>query len=138
MKGIKVFHYALSYDDCSIRVYWSSTTNFHKCLVLFLIFILHFLIMLALCLKLSMIYYVYNYAGIIGGSLYKVNICIAYCMVTYFQENKISRIISVKSLKVCILKSKYNVYIYNTHVSICGHVQFPINMHWVKRSNVVF
>ena len=74
--------------------------------------------MLVLCLMLSMTHYVHNYAGIIGGSLYKVNTCIAYCMVTYFQENKISRIISVKSLKVCILKSKYNVYIQHT----CEHM----------------
>ena len=33
MKGIKVYHYALSYDDCSIRVYWSFTTISYKCLI---------------------------------------------------------------------------------------------------------
>ena len=37
-------HHVQSYDDCSIRVYRSFTTIFHKCLVLLLIliFILHF------------------------------------------------------------------------------------------------
>ena len=33
-------HCALSYDDCSIRVYRSFTTNFHKCLILLLTLIL--------------------------------------------------------------------------------------------------
>ena len=56
----------LSYNDCSIKVY-RSFTIFHKCLIL--IFILHFPIMLALCLMLSMTHYAQNYAGIIGGSL---------------------------------------------------------------------
>ena len=41
----------LSYDNCSIRVYRSFTTIFYKCLILLLIFALHFLIMLALCLS---------------------------------------------------------------------------------------
>ena len=68
MKGIKVY-YALSHDDCSIRVYRSFTTIFHKCLKLLLIFILHFPIMLALCLMLSIIHYAQTYADIIGGSL---------------------------------------------------------------------
>ena len=64
MKGIKIYHYALS---CSITVYWLFTIIFHKCLVLLLIFI--FPIMLALCLMLSMTHYAQNYASIIGGSL---------------------------------------------------------------------
>ena len=69
MKGIKVYYYALSYDDCSIRVYQSFTTIFHKCLTLLLIFILHLPIMLSVYLMCSVAYYAQNYAGIIGGSL---------------------------------------------------------------------
>ena len=69
-EGIKIYHYALSYNDCSIRVYRLFTTIFHKCLILILlIFSLHFPIMLLLCLMLSMTHYAQNYAGIIGGSL---------------------------------------------------------------------
>ena len=68
-EGIKIYHYALSYGDCTIRVYRLFTTIFHKCLILLLIFILHFPIMLLLCLMLSMTNYAQNYAGIIGGSL---------------------------------------------------------------------
>ena len=30
MKGYEVYHYVLSHDDCSIRVYRSFTTIFHK------------------------------------------------------------------------------------------------------------
>ena len=71
MKGIKVYHYALLYDDCSIRVYLSII--FLKCLILLLISILHFPIMLALCLILSMTHYAQNYAVIIGGSLLHCN-----------------------------------------------------------------
>ena len=59
----------LSYDDCSIRVYQWFTTIFHKCLILVLIFILHFPIMLALWLMLLMTHYAQNYAGIISWSL---------------------------------------------------------------------
>ena len=66
---IKVYHYALSCGDSSIRVYQLFTTIFHKCLILLLTFILHFLLMLALCLMLSMTHYAKNYAGIIGKSL---------------------------------------------------------------------
>ena len=51
MKGIKVYHYTLSYNDCSIRVYRSLNTIFYKCLTLLLIFILHFSIMLALAMR---------------------------------------------------------------------------------------
>ena len=57
MKGYKVYHYALSYDDHSSRVYRSITT------------ILHFPIMLALCLMLSLTHYPQTYAGIIARSL---------------------------------------------------------------------
>ena len=63
MKDIKVYH------DCSIEVYRLFTTIFNKCLILLLIFIVHFPIMLGLCLMLSMTYCAQNYAGIIGGSL---------------------------------------------------------------------
>ena len=66
---IKVPYYALLYDDCSIRVYQSFTTIFHKCLILLLIFALHFPIMLALCSMLSTTRYALNYTGIIGGFL---------------------------------------------------------------------
>ena len=38
----------------------------HKCLMLLLTFVLHFTIMLALCLMLSITQYAQNYAGIIG------------------------------------------------------------------------
>ena len=69
MKNIKVYHYALPYDDCPIRVYLSFTIIFLKCLILLLISILRFSIMLALCLIVSMTHYAQNYAGIIGGSL---------------------------------------------------------------------
>ena len=69
------YHYAQSYYDCSIRVYRSFSTIFHKCLILLLIFILHFPIMLVLCLMLSMIHYADNYAGIIGGSLSMMCMC---------------------------------------------------------------
>ena len=61
-------HYTLSYDDCSVRVYRSFTTIFHECLILLSIFVLHFLIMLALCLMLSITHYAQNYAGIKVGS----------------------------------------------------------------------
>ena len=68
MNGIKAHRYALSYDDCSIRVYRSFTTISHKCLIAINInFIISYYagIMLnafnnPLCS---------NYAGIIGGSL---------------------------------------------------------------------
>ena len=59
----------LSYADCSIRAHRSFTTIFQKCLILLLVYILHFPIMLALCLLLSMIHYAQNYAGIIGECL---------------------------------------------------------------------
>ena len=42
-------------DDCSIRVYKSFVAKF-----------LIIIIMLALCLMLSVIYYAQNYAGIVG------------------------------------------------------------------------
>ena len=68
MKDIKVYNYTimlyhamtvlLKYTDCSLQ--------FSK---MFDIVILHFPIMLTLCLMLSMTYYAQNYAGIIGGSL---------------------------------------------------------------------
>ena len=57
MKGIIVYHYALSYDDRSIRVYRLFTTILHKCLIFPLIFILHFPIMLTLCLMLLLTHY---------------------------------------------------------------------------------
>ena len=59
----------LSYVDCSIRVYQSFTTIFHKCLILLLILYFTLPIMLALSLMLSMTHNAQNYAGIIGGSL---------------------------------------------------------------------
>ena len=68
MKVYRYTQYPLSYDDCSIRVYRSFTTIFHKCLILLLIFALHFLIMLALCLMLSITHYVQTNAGIKAGS----------------------------------------------------------------------
>ena len=49
---------------CSIRVP-GIPIDHYKCLILLLIFILHFSIVLALCLMLSMT----HYAGIIGESL---------------------------------------------------------------------
>ena len=61
-----VYDYALSYGDCSYRVYQSFTKVFTNVLVLL---ILHFPIHMALCLMHSMTYYAQNYAGIIGGSL---------------------------------------------------------------------
>ena len=69
MEGIEVYHYALLYNDCSIRVYRSFTTIFHKCLTLLLIFILLLPIMLAVYLMCSVTYHAQNYAGIIGRSL---------------------------------------------------------------------
>ena len=42
MNGIDVNRYAQSNNDCSIRVYRSFTTIFHKCLTLLLIPILQF------------------------------------------------------------------------------------------------
>ena len=56
----------LSYHDCSIRVYRLFTRIFHKYLILLsvLIFALHFLVMLALCLILSITHYAQTYAGI--------------------------------------------------------------------------
>ena len=69
MKGIKVYYYALSYNDCSITVHRQFATIFHKCLILLLKFILNFPIMLALCLMLSMTQYAQNNAGILGGFL---------------------------------------------------------------------
>ena len=53
----QVYYYALSRDDCSIRVYRSFTTIFHKCLILLLTLILQYPIMLTLCLMLSMTHY---------------------------------------------------------------------------------
>ena len=82
MKGIKVYHYALLHNDCFIRVYRSFTTIFFQCLILLLIFILHFPIMLALCLMLSMTHYAQNYAGIIGGSLPQMLSIISYASLT--------------------------------------------------------
>ena len=70
LECIKVYSYpvsSLSYDDCSIRVYRSFITIFHKCLILLLIFALNFLIMLALCLMLSITHYAQNDAGIKAG-----------------------------------------------------------------------
>ena len=64
MKGYKYTIMLYQYGDCFIRVYRLFTTIFHKCLILLLI-ILHFTIILALSLMLSMT----NYAGIIGESL---------------------------------------------------------------------
>ena len=49
--------------NCSIRVYRSFTTIFHKCLTLLLIPILQFPIMLALWLMCSMTHYAQNYAA---------------------------------------------------------------------------
>ena len=37
-----IYHYVLSYNDCSIRVYQLFTTIFHKCLILLSIFLLQF------------------------------------------------------------------------------------------------
>ena len=67
MKGMNemVYHMMtvlLEYIDCSLQFP-------QKCLILLLKFTLHFPIMLALCLMLSMTYYTQNYADIIGGSL---------------------------------------------------------------------
>ena len=65
-------------------------TIFHKCLILQLIFILHFPIMLALCLMLSMTDYAQNYAGvyIIGRSL---TVVLGYVNKTvYIRNNEIS------------------------------------------------
>ena len=50
--------------------------NFPQCLILLLIFILHFPIMLALCLMLSMTNYVKNHAAIISGFLMLVDLTI--------------------------------------------------------------
>ena len=65
-ESYQVYHYALLHDGCSIRVYRLFITIFHKCayLILILISILHFPIMLALCLMLLMTHYAQNYAGI--------------------------------------------------------------------------
>ena len=68
-ESIKVYHYALSYDDSSIRVYRSFITIFHECLILLFLFIVHFPIMVALWLMFSVTYHAQNYAGIICGSL---------------------------------------------------------------------
>ena len=72
MKGIKIYHYALSYDDCSIR-YIDRSLQFSKMRDIAINICLHFPIMLALCLMLSMTYYAQNYTGIIGGSLKSVH-----------------------------------------------------------------
>ena len=42
MKGIKINYYALSYDDCSIRVYRLFTTIFHKLLNIAIITLLYY------------------------------------------------------------------------------------------------
>ena len=68
-------YYAQFYHECSIRVYQLFNTIFHKCLILLLIFILHFPVMLALCLILSMTHFAQNYADIIGRSLFMENSC---------------------------------------------------------------
>ena len=67
LECINETQYPLSYDDYSIRVYQLFTTIFHKFLM-FLIFALHFLIMFALCLMLSITHCAQNYAGIKAGS----------------------------------------------------------------------
>ena len=69
MNGIKVYCRVQSYSDCSIRVYKSFIIIFYKCIHTLINVLYIFPIMLALCLMLSMTQYVYNYAGIIGGSL---------------------------------------------------------------------
>ena len=74
MNGIKVCCCVQSYNDYSIRVYQSLILIFYKCInivinVLYIFPIMLALCLLALCLMLSMTHYVYNYAGIIGGSL---------------------------------------------------------------------
>ena len=33
-EGVKAYHYALSYNNCSIGVYQSFTTIFHKCIAI--------------------------------------------------------------------------------------------------------
>ena len=59
---------SLSYSDCSIRVYDRFTENCY----INVFYILP--IMLALCLTLSLTHYVQNYAGIISGSLQKIQL----------------------------------------------------------------
>ena len=58
----------LFYQSISIFYY-----NFYESLILLLMFILHFPIMLTLCLMLSVTHYAQNYAGIIGRSLILLN-----------------------------------------------------------------
>ena len=56
-------------NDCSLRVYQSFTTIFHKCINIDIYAFCVLLIMLELRLMLLVTYYAQNYAGIIGGSL---------------------------------------------------------------------
>ena len=59
---------SVSYDDCSIRVYWSFTEIFHKYMSIAINVFYIFPIVLALCLMPSMTHYAQNYAGIVGGA----------------------------------------------------------------------
>ena len=114
MKGIKAYHYALSYVECSIRIYRPFTTIFHKCLILLLIFILHFSVMLALHLMLLMTHYAQSYAGIIGRSLPTgtIDIIKHFCrIVTSWQYNTIA---THNSLHAFI----YTTLLYDTHEDI--------------------
>ena len=68
MNGIKVYHYALLDDDCTIRVYRSFAAIFHKCINIAIYIFYLFPIMLALCLMLSVSLYA-QYVGMMGWFL---------------------------------------------------------------------
>ena len=70
MNGIKVHYFALLCDDCSVIVYRSFTTIFHKCINIAINFVYIFPIMLVLCLMLLLINCAQNYVGIIDDSLH--------------------------------------------------------------------
>ena len=61
-------HHVQSYDDCSIRVYRSFTTIFHK-LMLNIPINIYFTLPYYVGIMPSMTHYARNYVGIIGGSL---------------------------------------------------------------------
>ena len=60
--------HVLLFNECSIRVYQLFADSCHKCRNIAINEFYIFPIMLALCL---MTHYAQNYAGIIGGSLFK-------------------------------------------------------------------
>ena len=69
MKSIKVYHYAISYNDCSISAYRSFTTIYHKCLIFLLKLNFAISYYAGIMLNTFMTHYAQNYVEIIGESL---------------------------------------------------------------------